>query len=129
MSYTKKIILLFIVTISLAHSQIVIDTFYKDKLVYSKVLTNPVPPSKNPFYGIKYPKNAAKNNVSGQVEAKFVVNEDGSISDINIISKTDSSLNNEALRIIKNMKPWTPGRVDLKPVKVSVIYPINFKIE
>jgi TonB family protein len=60
---------------------------------------------------------------------RFVVTEDGSISDVNLIKKTEGfkDLDDEALRVVKAMPKWEPGKMDGKPVKVYFHLPVVFK--
>lgn len=75
----------------------------------------------------EYPKAAYENGIQGRVICSFVVNTDGSISNIQILRGVEDSLNEEAIRIIKKMPKWTPGRIDGQAVPVRVIYPIPFR--
>lgn len=75
----------------------------------------------------EYPKEAYENGIQGRVICSFVVNTDGSISNIQILRGVEDSLNEEAIRIIKKMPKWTPGRIDGQAVPVRVIYPIPFR--
>ena len=65
----------------------------------------------------KYPKNAKKKNVSGLVYVQFVINEKGEIGDIDILRSADPALNKEAIRVVRNMPNWIPGKIRGKPVK------------
>ena len=62
---------------------------------------------------------------------RFVVTEDGSISDVNLIKKTEGfkDLDDEALRVVKAMPKWNPGKMDGKPVKVHYMLPVTFKFK
>ena len=62
---------------------------------------------------------------------RFVVTEDGSISDVNLIKKTEGfkDLDDEALRVVKAMPKWEPGKMDGKPVKVYFNLPVIFKFK
>lgn len=75
----------------------------------------------------KYPPKAKENNVYGTVVVQFVVNKNGSISDIKIVSKKlGDGLEQEAMRVAKNMPKWIPGKQNGKPVKVQSFLPIRF---
>ena len=65
----------------------------------------------------KYPKTAKKNNVSGMVYVQFVINEKGEIGDIDILRSADPALNKEAIRVVRSMPNWIPGKIHGKPVK------------
>ena len=78
---------------------------------------------------IQYPDNARENNIEGRVIIRFVVNEDGHISDCAIVKSVSGDCDTEALRVIKNMPAWKPGRQNGKEVKVYYNQPISFKLE
>ena len=78
---------------------------------------------------IKYPVKAAEANIQGRVVCQFVINEDGSIVNIEVIRGADPILNKEAIRVIKNMPKWNPGMKDGKPVNVRYTFPINFRVQ
>ena len=78
---------------------------------------------------LTYPPYAAKMRVQGRVICQFVVNEDGSISDINVIHSVSPDLDAEAIRIIKRMPRWTPGTHDGEAVSVRYTLPVNFKLQ
>ncbi|MBO7496962.1 MAG: energy transducer TonB [Salinivirgaceae bacterium] len=65
----------------------------------------------------KYPKNAKKNKVSGTVYVQFVINENGEIENVQIPQSVDPALDREAIRVVKSMPNWIPGKIRGKPVK------------
>ena len=75
----------------------------------------------------EYPKEAYEKGIEGRVICSFVVNSDGSISNIQILRGVEKSLNNEAVRIISKMPDWVPGKIDGQNVPVRVIHPIGFR--
>ncbi len=75
-----------------------------------------------------YPENARLHNVEGKVMVKFMINEDGSISDVQLLKGIDDDCDNEALRVVRNMPKWIPGKKDGKNVKVYFTIPIIFKL-
>lgn len=75
----------------------------------------------------RYPKDAYKKGVQGRVTCSFVVNTDGSISNIKVMRSVAASLNEEAVRILKEMPAWQPGRIEGLPVPVRVIWSIPFR--
>ena len=78
---------------------------------------------------IQYPANAAKNNVEGRVVLQFVVKKDGQIGEVKIARSVDPELDAEALRVVKSMPNFIPGRQDGKPVAVWYTLPISFKLQ
>ena len=65
----------------------------------------------------KYPKNARKNKISGTVNVLFVIDENGEIGDVLVSNSVDPTLDKEAIRVVKNMPNWIPGKIHGKPVK------------
>lgn len=78
---------------------------------------------------VKYPVEAQKNAISGRVIVQFVVMEDGTLSQAKVIRGVDPLLDEEALRVVKEMPKWTPGIVDGKTVKVKFTVPIMFSLQ
>ena len=78
---------------------------------------------------IQYPANAAKNNVEGRVVLQFVVEKDGQIGEVKVARPVDPELDAEALRVVKSMPNFIPGRQDGKPVAVWYTIPISFKLQ
>lgn len=77
---------------------------------------------------IEYPKEAMKNGIQGKVFVGFVVNTKGKIVDIKIARSVDPLLDKEALRVVKAMQDWTPGKQRGKKVNVAFTLPINFAL-
>ena len=77
---------------------------------------------------IKYPVNAQKNGTQGRVTVQFIVNADGSISNIGIIRGVDPELDGEAVRVISTMPNWKPGTQKGKPVRVKYTVPVMFRL-
>jgi len=77
---------------------------------------------------LQYPKFALENEIQGQVYVNFVVAEDGSITDAKIASGVDLSLAQEALRIVKSMPKWIPGKQRGELVEVKYTIPVEFKL-
>ena len=78
---------------------------------------------------IKYPKAAIENNIQGRVVTQFVVEKDGSISDIIIVKESDPTLNEEAIRVVKAMPNWKLGLHKGQAVRVRHTLPIVFKLQ
>ena len=78
---------------------------------------------------IQYPANAAKNKVEGRVILQFVVEKDGQIGEVKVARSVDPELDAEAVRVVKSMPNFVPGRQDGKPVAVWYTIPISFKLQ
>lgn len=78
---------------------------------------------------IKYPTIAQENGVQGRVIVQFVVNQDGSIVDPVVMRSVDPYLDKEALRVIKMMPKWKPGKQRGKAVRVKYTVPVTFKLQ
>ena len=79
---------------------------------------------------VKYPVIAQENGIQGKVICQFTVNKDGSIVDVQVVrSGGDPSLDKEAVRVIKTMPKWKPGKQRGKPVRVKYTVPVNFKLQ
>lgn len=77
---------------------------------------------------VKYPVLAMENGIQGKVFVQFVIERDGSITDVKVVRGVDSSLDKEAIRVVKAMPKWTPGKQRGKAVRVSFTLPINFQL-
>ena len=78
---------------------------------------------------LKYPVIAAENGVQGRVVVQFVVEKDGSVSDVHAVKKVDPSLDKEAERVVKSMPKWIPGKQNGSPVRVKYTLPVTFKLQ
>jgi Ca-activated chloride channel family protein len=78
---------------------------------------------------IAYPSEAIANGYTGRVVVRFVVNEDGSITDVEIQRGVNPILNKEALRVVKSMPKWLPGKQNGRPVRVYYTLPIVFDLQ
>lgn len=77
----------------------------------------------------KYPVVAQENGVQGRVTVQFVVEKDGSISDVHVLRGVDPSLDKEAVRVVKSMPRWTPGKQNGITVRVNYRVPVLFKLQ
>lgn len=118
--------------------------------VRSKPLYKPQPVNKNSVYdvveqmpsfpggisglrtylnqNIRYPAEAQENCVQGRVVVSFVVGKDGHISDVTVLRSVDPSLDKEAIRVVRNMPRWTPGKQGGEPVRVRYNVPVSFRL-
>ena len=78
---------------------------------------------------IKYPSAASRANVSGRVFMSFVVNTDGSIQDVQVLKGLGFGCDEEAIRVVKAMPKWKPGKQSGRAVRVKYNLPINFQLE
>lgn len=78
---------------------------------------------------IKYPQSAEDAKIQGRVIASFVVTKAGKVSDINIVRGVDPELDDEAVRVIKMMPDWTPGRQRGEAVNVKYTLPVTFRLQ
>ena len=77
---------------------------------------------------IKYPVIAEENGIQGRVVVQFVVGEDGSISNVHVVKSVDPSLDKEAVRVVKNMPRWIPGKQNGQSVTVRYTLPVTFRL-
>ena len=78
---------------------------------------------------IKYPVVAQENGVQGRVIVSFVVERDGSISDVKVARSVDPSLDREAQRVVKSMPRWSPGKQNGSTVRVKYTVPVVFRLQ
>ena len=77
---------------------------------------------------IQYPPEAAKNNVQGRVILQFVVDKTGQVGEVKILRSVSEELDAEAVRVVKTLPKFEPGRQDGKPVAVWYTLPVSFNI-
>ena len=78
---------------------------------------------------IKYPVIAEENGVQGRVIVTFVVERDGSITDVKVVKSVDPSLDKEAQRVVKAMPHWIPGKQNGSAVRVKYTVPVTFRLQ
>ena len=78
---------------------------------------------------IKYPVVAQENGVQGRVIVGFVVERDGSITDVKVMRSVDPSLDREAQRVVKAMPRWKPGKQNGSAVRVKYTVPVVFRLQ
>ena len=78
---------------------------------------------------IKYPVVAEENGVQGRVVCTFVVEKDGSITDVRVVKSVDPSLDKEATRVVKGMPKWIPGKQNGSAVRVKYTVPVTFRLQ
>jgi protein TonB len=77
---------------------------------------------------VKYPKEASKDGIQGRVVVQFVVEKDGSISEVEVIKKVNEHLDAEAVRVVNAMPKWKPGKQKGETVRVKYTLPISFRL-
>ena len=77
---------------------------------------------------LKYPVFAQEKGIQGRVVVKFIVEKDGSISNVEVDRSVYPSLDNEAMRVVKAMPKWIPGQINGKAVKVKWSFPFTFRL-
>lgn len=75
----------------------------------------------------RYPAEAYSRGVEGRVTCAFVINADGSVSDVSVLRGVERTLNREAVRILSKMPVWTPGKIGGRAVPVRVICAVPFR--
>lgn len=78
---------------------------------------------------IVYPSAAAEEGIQGKVIVQFVVGKDGSIGQVKVVRGRHPALDKEAVRVVKAMPKWVPGRNNGQPVKVTYTLPVTFKLQ
>lgn len=78
---------------------------------------------------VKYPVVAQENGVQGRVVVSFIVEKDGSITDVRVVRSVDPSLDREAARVVSSMPRWTPGKQNGSAVRVKYNVPVMFKLQ
>jgi len=78
---------------------------------------------------IRYPESAKKSKIEGRVYVGFDIDTDGSVINIKVLRGVNSELDAEAIRVIKSMPKWTPGKQRGKAVRVNYTLPIMFSLK
>jgi protein TonB len=78
---------------------------------------------------VQYPEEAKEKEISGRVMVGFIVEKDGSISDVKVVKGIGGGCDEEAVRVVKAMPKWKPGKEKGKPVRVSYMMPFTFKLQ
>ena len=77
---------------------------------------------------VKYPQEAKDKEIQGRVFVSFVIEKDGSVSTVKVMRGIGGGCDEEAVRVVSSMPKWKPGIKDGKPVRVSYMMPLNFKL-
>jgi TonB family protein len=81
------------------------------------------------LYHLEYPEYAKNHHIEGRVDVRFTVNEDGHISDIEIVKGEIPDINAEAVRVVKTFPNYIPGIKDGHPARMSIVIPIIFQLD
>ena len=78
---------------------------------------------------LRYPQIAQENSIQGRVLISFVIERDGSLTNIKVLQTPDSSLSDEVIRVVKSSPKWSPGKQGDKTVRVKYTMPTDFRIQ
>jgi protein TonB len=151
------LILLFLASVATAHAQqqtaqkpkdpnvdVVIDSPipmdtsknvpYDPNRIFTVVEQEPVfPGGFQSFYkflakNVHYPASAVQNHIQGKVFVTFVVETDGSLTDMKVVKSVSPDIDAEAIRVLKSSPNWKPGLQNGKPVRIQFAVPIDFSL-
>lgn len=77
---------------------------------------------------IKYPEVAQRNGIGGTVFCEFIIDENGSVTNVRIVRGIDPDIDKEVIRVVENLPKWEPGKQNQKPVKVRQTIPVKFTV-
>ncbi|MFA9214698.1 MAG: energy transducer TonB [Candidatus Methylacidiphilales bacterium] len=106
----------------------------KDSIYVMVQVAPEYPGGENAMYefiskNVNYPVKEKENGITGRVAVRFAVMQDGSINNIEILTKTPEAFNQEVIRVIKAMPKWKPGMQDGKAVPVYFTLPVSFQLD
>ena len=78
---------------------------------------------------VVYPEEAINKGIAGRVFVSFIVEKDGSVNEVEVMRGIGGGCDEEAVRVVKSMPKWKPGKMKGKPVRVSYMMPIIFKLQ
>ena len=78
---------------------------------------------------LKYPKEAEKDGASGTVRVHFIVEKDGTLTDVKVPDSVHKALDAEGIRLVKAMPKWTPAKVKGKAVRSKMMLPVQFRLK
>jgi len=81
------------------------------------------------LYHLEYPEYSKNHHIEGRVDVRFIVNEDGHISDIEVVKGEIPDINAEAVRVVKTFPDYIPGIKDGHPARMSIMIPIVFQLD
>ncbi|MBQ1673486.1 MAG: energy transducer TonB [Bacteroidales bacterium] len=78
---------------------------------------------------LKYPLSAIEQNVQGQVLVSFIVEQDGSVTDVRVEHGIDERLDDEAVRVVSVSPKWIPGQIKGRKVRTRIVIPVEFRLK
>ena len=78
---------------------------------------------------VRFPQIALENGIQGTVVLSFVIEKDGSLTNIQVMQSPDRALADEAVRVLQSSPKWTPGKQRNSPVRVRYTLPVEFRIQ
>ncbi len=112
----------------------VVEEVVEDNQVYTSVEQKPAFPGGDKALlqyiseNIKYPSIAQENGIQGRVVVQFVVEKNGSVGQVNVVRSIDATLDKEAIRVVKSLPKFVPGKQNGHPVRVWYTLPVQFKL-
>lgn len=100
--------------------------------IYSAVSDRPVPPGGMRFFmqyihqNLRYPPEARERGISGTVYLQFIVEADGTLSELQVVRGLGAGCDEEAMRLLKSSPQWTPGKHRGREVRVRMGFPVSF---
>ena len=133
----KKVLLCLFAIMAVTVISAQVDVDEVDKVYFGNVEENPMFNGKPAEEGFReyvsqrviYPPVAQENSITGRVFVEFIVEKDGSVSNLKVVGSVDPILDAEALRVINSSPNWSPGKVDGKAVRMSYTFPFSFRID
>jgi protein TonB len=77
---------------------------------------------------LRYPASAQSQQIKGRVVAQFIINRDGSITDLELTEHLNRACDNEVMRVLRMMPKWQPGLMNAKPCRTKVCIPVVFNM-
>jgi TonB family protein len=113
-----------------------VDYWYQNKILHKWIIKDTIFPSYkggdtmlfNYMDGFTYPKSAIKSGVQGKIFVEFVVENDGSISNVKLLKGIQKDCDDVAIKMITNMPTWNPAYINGNPLKFKLVFPIQLKL-
>lgn len=81
------------------------------------------------YKNVKYPLEAQRKSIEGRVIVSYVVEKDGSITNVQVVRSAEASLDKEAVRVVEAMPKWTPGKLKGEIVRVKYTLPVQYRLQ